>query len=50
VPHARALACLAGPWAWRGVACSVESSRDRDAYAQFLSFMSVIHVSHNPLY
>jgi hypothetical protein len=24
--------------------------RDRDAYALFLSFMSVIHVSHNPLY
>jgi hypothetical protein len=33
VPHARALARLAGAWAW--------------AYAQFLSFMSVIHVSHN---
>jgi hypothetical protein len=40
--------------AWRGVSCRVVSSRDRDRDrdrdAQFLSFMSVIHVSHNPLY
>jgi hypothetical protein len=34
VPHARALARRAGPWPWR--------DRDRDVYALFLSFMSVI--------
>jgi hypothetical protein len=36
---------LAAPRRAVGVA-----SRNREAYAQFLSFMSVIHVSHNPLY
>jgi hypothetical protein len=34
--RARALARLAGPWACR------DRDRDRDAYTQFLSFMSAI--------
>jgi hypothetical protein len=48
--RARALARLAASGravAWRVVSCR---DRDREAYALFLSFMSVIHVSHNLLY
>jgi hypothetical protein len=54
VPHARALARLAGSGRAVGVSSRDETRRDRDrdreAYALFLSFMLVIHVSHNPLY
>lgn len=57
--RARALARLASPrragpgrgrGRGRGHVVYRDRDRDREAYALFLSFMSVIHVSHNPLY
>jgi hypothetical protein len=43
----RARSLAAPRWA---EARRVDRDRDREAYALFLSFMSVIHVNHNLLY